>query len=313
MLNIPFGTTLCFWNQNLPLFHNFFAIREITDLHPIDSKTDRWAPFVSAEVAKTGGYLLSVHEPHMSAQIKKEKYLKKRKIPVTTYHRCPPKLRRPPRPQQDAAGQASRPLRRASSSPRPSFPPHLLLPEAAPLCLHPARSDGGRSLGRRRPRRAGMAEHREPPLPRGPPSRPTSSSACLHPARSSGGRSSGRRRPPQAHKIRRLRSSGGFGEAASGGSRWRQGEVLPAAGRGLAGDGEGGRRSCGRWWGYLGLFFKRYLRFFKWTCGTKFTSAKKAFFYCHVKADKWGPLSDLLSIGFKSMICPNCKKNAVKW
>jgi hypothetical protein len=38
-----------------------------------------WAPFVSAEVAKTGGYLLSVHRPHMSAQIKKEKYLKKEK------------------------------------------------------------------------------------------------------------------------------------------------------------------------------------------------------------------------------------------
>jgi hypothetical protein len=31
----------------------FFLIGQITNLYPIDNKTDRWTPFVSADVAKT--------------------------------------------------------------------------------------------------------------------------------------------------------------------------------------------------------------------------------------------------------------------
>jgi hypothetical protein len=49
----------------------FFQIRQITNLHLIDSETDRWTPFVSADVAKTRGYLLTRTRSHMSVHLKK--------------------------------------------------------------------------------------------------------------------------------------------------------------------------------------------------------------------------------------------------
>jgi hypothetical protein len=48
----------------------FLQFRQIINLHPIDSGTDRWAPFISAEVAKTREYLLTRTEPYILAQIK---------------------------------------------------------------------------------------------------------------------------------------------------------------------------------------------------------------------------------------------------
>jgi hypothetical protein len=50
---------------------NRLQFEQITNLYPIDSETDRWVPFVSAEVAKTRDYLLTGTRPHMSAHLKK--------------------------------------------------------------------------------------------------------------------------------------------------------------------------------------------------------------------------------------------------
>jgi hypothetical protein len=51
-----------FYVLGIKIYHflaKFFQIGQITNLHPIDSGIDRWTPFVSADVAKTRGYLLT--------------------------------------------------------------------------------------------------------------------------------------------------------------------------------------------------------------------------------------------------------------
>jgi hypothetical protein len=166
----------------------------------------------------------------MSAQIKKEKYLKKRKNPrnhLSPLSACllyPEGL--PPAPPPPPQGP-----RACILLPKGLMPASRRQPELGKMKT--TASWDGRASGSTSSSRLAFLPHlllRE------------------HASRKI------RRRPelgkttPQAHKIRRRLSSGGFEEASSRGTRWRQGEVSLVMVRGLAGDGEGGRRSCGRRW-----------------------------------------------------------------
>jgi hypothetical protein len=98
---------------------------QITNFQPIDSKTDRWAPFLSAEVAGTGEYWLTRIGSHMSGHLKSLK-IKLLKIsspschlaaylshPTTAAYLSHPttaaRLLRRPAPQDVAAGQGPQP------------------------------------------------------------------------------------------------------------------------------------------------------------------------------------------------------------
>jgi hypothetical protein len=62
---------LCVLGIEIYLFaEKFFQIGQLMNLQPIDSKTDRWAPFLSAEVAGTGEYWLTRIGSHMSGHLK---------------------------------------------------------------------------------------------------------------------------------------------------------------------------------------------------------------------------------------------------
>jgi hypothetical protein len=59
---------------------NRLQFEQITNLYPIDSETDRWVPFVSSEVAKTGDYLLTGTRSHMSVHLKENLEIRKKKV-----------------------------------------------------------------------------------------------------------------------------------------------------------------------------------------------------------------------------------------
>jgi hypothetical protein len=65
-----------FWTEIYHFSANWLQFEQITNLHPIDSEADMWAPFVSAEVAKTEDYLLTGTKSHISVYLKKIKNLK---------------------------------------------------------------------------------------------------------------------------------------------------------------------------------------------------------------------------------------------
>jgi hypothetical protein len=101
------------------------------------------------------------------------------------------------------------------------------------------------------------------------------------------------------------RSSSPSEELEDGDARTR-GRVARGGGGGVS-DREAGadrRRVCARRpVDFCNIFFGFLIGL---TCGPMSISPKK-FCYCHVSADKWALLSNLVSIGFKSMICANCK------
>jgi hypothetical protein len=52
--NLPNGTTLRLGTEIYHFLVNRVQFKQMTNLYPIDRETDRWVPFASAEVAKTG-------------------------------------------------------------------------------------------------------------------------------------------------------------------------------------------------------------------------------------------------------------------
>jgi hypothetical protein len=163
---------------------------QITDLEPIDSESDRWAPLVSADVAGTEGYLLTRTGSHMS-----EHFLKTLNSPThsQTDHRRPPPppaTSPPPARPLHAAGHPPRrrdtpPGRRPTCHRRPSRAP----PEPWPWRDHLPELRRRAAMAGSESSRRGDAREAGHTLPR---PRPRGSSAQLPPYRRStrGGRSS---------------------------------------------------------------------------------------------------------------------------